>query len=128
MIHPTIIVDNSPGSSNNVLKQQPHDAEGYSGDMRDGVYAGKGTYVWPNGDRYVGEFRDGKRHGKCVYAFANGDLFNGKYKDDSKYGKGRYIYGKYFLIFKNDCYVLGIILNFTLSANGDVFDGTYLVS
>ena len=87
MIHPTIIVEEDGNNNKN-------QDTGYFGDMRDGVYSGKGTYVWPNGDRYVGEFRGGNRHGKCVYSFANGDVFNGKYKDDTKYGKGRYLYGK----------------------------------
>ena len=80
------------------------DALGYSGEFLNGIYSGKGAYVWPNGDRYIGDFKDGKRHGSCVYSFANGDVFNGKYKDDMKFGKGRYLY-----------------------ANGDIFEGTYLV-
>ncbi len=32
----------------------------YTGDLQDGVRQGKGTVVYPNGDRYTGDFRAGE--------------------------------------------------------------------
>ena len=35
---------------------------------------GKGTAVWPNGDRFDGEFVGGKRHGQGVKTNKNGKV------------------------------------------------------
>lgn len=41
----------------------------YTGDLQDGVRQGKGTVVYPNGDRYTGDFRAGKSaaHSFCLF-------------------------------------------------------------
>ena len=36
----------------------------YKGDIKDGRFAGKGTYSFQTGTKYVGELKDGMFHGK----------------------------------------------------------------
>jgi hypothetical protein len=38
----------------------------YQGTFKKGLPAGKGKYVWGNGEFYIGDFKNGMRHGKGV--------------------------------------------------------------
>ena len=55
--------------------------------LKDG-YTGKGTYIFPNGDKYVGSFEDGYRHGKGVFTWTNGARYKGDFIKDQMEGKG----------------------------------------
>ena len=67
--------------------------------------AGKGTYVFDNGEKYIGEFKNGKRHGQGRHTFSTGDVYVGEFKDDKRNGHGTYNFisgGVYVGQFKND--------------------------
>ena len=87
----------------------------YEGEVRDGVYNGKGkivfsngdvkegtfvdgkltgqgSYTWASGDRYVGEFKDGKFTGFGEYFYKNGSRYRGSWSNDQKSGFGVYFY------------------------------------
>lgn len=55
--------------------------------LKDG-YTGKGTYIFPNGDKYVGSFEEGYRHGKGVFTWTNGARYKGDFIKDQMEGKG----------------------------------------
>lgn len=63
----------------------------YTGEIKNGVENGKGTFVWSNGDKYVGDWVNGKRHGQGTMTWANGDKYTGEYKNDLFDGQGTYI-------------------------------------
>lgn len=85
---------------------------GYKGEIRDGVYHGKGILTIPprtcyegdfcygnfhgkgvltlsNGDRYEGEFHKGMFHGQGIYTCADGMRYEGEYKDGQSHGRGK---------------------------------------
>ena len=87
----------------------------YEGEVRDGVYNGKGkivfsngdvkegtfvdgqltgqgSYTWTSGDRYVGEFKDGKFTGFGEYFYKNGSRYRGSWNNDNRSGFGVYFY------------------------------------
>ncbi|MBD2056125.1 pentapeptide repeat-containing protein [Oculatella sp. FACHB-28] len=49
---------------------------------------GRGSMMYPNGDRYDGEFRDGKRNGCGTFTFENGRNYVGQFRDDQFQGQG----------------------------------------
>lgn len=53
---------------------------------------GRGTYVFPNGDRYSGDWRDGKQHGFGLYVIESGDIYEGEWSYGLKQGRGREVY------------------------------------
>lgn len=63
---------------------------------------GKGTLLYPQGDRYHGDFVDGGRNGRGMYTFPCGDVYDGEWKRDVREGRGVQLY-----------------------ANGDVYDGEW---
>lgn len=87
----------------------------YSGDFRDGLKIGFGTYkyedgtvytgTWKddkmegygkaefsNGDTYTGNFSDYRMDGKGTYTFSNGDVYTGNFRNDKFSGKGKMTY------------------------------------
>ena len=78
----------------------------YEGYFVNGLYHGKGTYIWANGDRYEGEFMNGQIDGAGRLTF---------------FGNGQYWEG---------LFVQGKISNgsgiFYWGDNGDKFDGQWL--
>jgi len=49
---------------------------------------GRGSMIYPNGDRYDGEFRNGKRNGCGTFTFTNGRSYVGQFRDDRFQGQG----------------------------------------
>jgi len=35
----------------------------YEGEWENGIYDGKGTFLWPNGSKYIGTWKDGFENG-----------------------------------------------------------------
>ena len=54
----------------------------YTGDIKNGKPQGKGTSVYPNGDRYEGEWVKGVRQGKGTYICPDGTKYTGKWSND----------------------------------------------
>lgn len=65
---------------------------------------GKGTYIFPNGNRYEGEWMDDMKSGYGILFYVNGEKYEGFWELDKAHGKGTltYINGtKYVGDFKN---------------------------
>ena len=60
------------------------DGSVYEGDVYEymQVRHGKGTMIYPNGDRYVGDWYRFKRQGKGVMYYADGSVYKGKWIND----------------------------------------------
>ena len=41
----------------------------YEGDLVEGKKHGKGTYIWPNGNKYIGEWENNIINGKGEFIF-----------------------------------------------------------
>ena len=65
----------------------------YFGKFKDDTAHGKGTKIWPDGEKYVGEYKDDKSNGQGTNTWANGDKYVGEYKDGKMYGQGTYSWG-----------------------------------
>lgn len=57
--------------------------EKYEGDMKAGLFDGRGTYTYVSGATYVGEWKNGGRHGQGVLVAGKGD----KYDPQANYNK-----------------------------------------
>ena len=64
--------------------------EYYKGDFINGMFHGKGVYVWANGERYEGDFFFNRRTGKGVYFWPSGERYEGEFADGKLEGWGIY--------------------------------------
>ena len=62
----------------------------YTGEWKNNLPHGEGTYAYANGAKYVGEFKDGKSHGQgtLTYSEAEGGKYVGEFKDGELNGQG----------------------------------------
>lgn len=61
----------------------------YTGEYKDGLRDGFGTYVFPGGlFTYKGEWKRGKMHGKGVYTICDGGTYEGEFIDGEIEGAG----------------------------------------
>jgi len=64
----------------------------YYGDFADGQPTdGRGTMIYPSGNRYDGEYKSGQRHGCGTFTFSNGRRYVGQFDADQFSGKGLWI-------------------------------------
>ncbi len=64
----------------------------YYGEFANGQPAdGKGTMVYPSGNRYDGEYQNGDRSGCGVFGFSNGRRYIGQFEADQFNGQGTWI-------------------------------------
>lgn len=99
----------------------------YYGDFIEGKPAdGKGTMVYPSGNRYDGEYKDGDRSGCGVFDFSNGRRYIGQFKADQFNGKGTWILEtgeRYIGEFKNNqCDGKGIFIFFNGSSKAGLWE------
>eukprot|EP01114_Cavostelium_apophysatum_P009541 TRINITY_DN2269_c0_g1_i1.p1 TRINITY_DN2269_c0_g1~~TRINITY_DN2269_c0_g1_i1.p1 ORF type:complete len:1220 (+),score=341.95 TRINITY_DN2269_c0_g1_i1:204-3863(+) len=59
---------------------------------KEGVYHGRGKYIYSNGSSYSGLFANGQYNGWGIFIGANGDRYEGHFKDDKYHGKGKCLY------------------------------------
>ena len=68
----------------------------YVGNFKDGLFHGRGSYTFSNGDKYVGEFYGDRIHGQGTMTYDNGDKYVGNWEDNKStehsmyHGKGTY--------------------------------------
>ncbi|MBE9070160.1 hypothetical protein IQ260_26315 [Leptolyngbya cf. ectocarpi LEGE 11479] len=61
----------------------------FYGKFDDGQPAnGRGSMIYPNGNRYDGEYRDGQRNGCGTFVFGNGRRYVGQFHNDLFSGRG----------------------------------------
>jgi hypothetical protein len=51
--------------------------------------AGRGTWIWPNGNSYSGEYINGTKHGLGRTTDPSGTIYSGEFANDLPNGKGR---------------------------------------
>lgn len=49
---------------------------------------GRGSAIYPNGQRYDGMFSNGRREGRGTIHFTNGAVYEGRFRDDAVDGQG----------------------------------------
>ena len=49
---------------------------------------GRGSAVYPNGQKYEGLFSNGRREGRGTMNFTNGAVYEGRFRDDAVDGQG----------------------------------------
>jgi hypothetical protein len=49
---------------------------------------GRGSAVYPNGQKYEGLFSNGRREGRGTMHFTNGAVYEGRFRDDAVDGQG----------------------------------------
>jgi hypothetical protein len=54
----------------------------------DGEPSGRGTLIFPTGDRYTGDFARGVFHGQGRFAWKNGNRYEGAWRLGRKHGQG----------------------------------------
>jgi len=98
----------------------------YTGEVRQGLFHGKGKITWSNGEIYEGDWVYGKRTGKGKYTFANGNVYEGDFVDGKWHGKGKIIWTN------GNVYEGDWVYNKLTGkgkytwANGDVYDGYWV--
>lgn len=65
----------------------------YMGQIRDSLFNGKGTCIYPDGTVYDGEWKDGLWEGNGTLVYPDGDIYKGAFHEHRKEGLGTYIYG-----------------------------------
>jgi hypothetical protein len=61
----------------------------YEGDFVEGKMEGRGVYTWPSGARYEGDWLAGEMHGQGTYRFRTGRVYVGELRDSKMHGYGR---------------------------------------
>jgi hypothetical protein len=69
-------------------KVQLPDNGSYEGDIKDGLFDGKGTLISGDGSRYDGEFQEGRFNGRGILTFGQGNKFEGTFVKGLPSGKG----------------------------------------
>lgn len=95
----------------------------YSGQWRNGEFAGYGTVIYSNGHTYAGGFKDGEKHGRGVYTFPDGQVLDGEFNDDNIV-RGTHVCPGYYTFQGN--FVNGKMHKGTMvSDDGTIFEGTF---
>ncbi len=66
------------------------DSATYQGPLVDGLFEGRGTLEWANGDRYEGEFHRGLFHGQGRLTLTDGSTYEGEFRNGMLNGQGVY--------------------------------------
>ena len=59
-------------------------AENYTGEFKNDVFYGQGTYRWTDGTKYIGAWAANKKHGSGYFDYGNGIRSERKYEFDVK--------------------------------------------
>ena len=99
----------------------------YYGEFANGQPAdGKGTMVYPSGNRYDGEYKNGDRSGCGVFEFSNGRRYIGQFEADQFSGQGTWILEtgeRYIGEFKNNqCDGKGTFIFFNGSSKSGIWE------
>jgi len=68
------------------------DSSVYRGELKNGVFDGKGKLTWRNGQEYTGDFKNGMMNGVGVFNLSNGSRYRGEFAEGQISGKGKYKY------------------------------------
>lgn len=91
----TANVTTNPGKTETVKDLEVKFVDGtakYTGLVFNGVPNGKGSAIYPNGQKYDGEYVNGKKSGRGTIIYSNGDTWDGFWKDDNMAGFGIYTF------------------------------------
>jgi hypothetical protein len=59
----------------------------YEGGFEKNVAHGRGTMIFPNGQKYIGDFQNGVKHGYGTYIWWDGRRYEGEYQNGNRNGK-----------------------------------------
>lgn len=66
------------------------DGSVYNGDLKDGLFHGRGKLSWPDGRSYEGQFRRGRMSGRGRLDYNDGCIYEGEFSGGEFNGEGRY--------------------------------------
>ena len=72
---------------------QDASGNGYTGEFKDGIKAGRGSYSYTDGSAYLGAVRDGLKTGQGTMTWPDGSRYVGRFEQDMFNGQGTYTYG-----------------------------------
>lgn len=101
------------------------DGSMYMGQIRDSLFNGQGTCIYPDGTVYQGEWKDGLWNGKGTLVYPDGDIYKGSFVNHVKQGRGTYVYksgARYDGEWKNDMFNGNGTLRFE---DGGIYDGAW---
>jgi len=75
-----------------VENQKLDNGEIFTGTIKKGKRSGKGTMVWPNGDKYVGEWENDLFEGQGTFSQQSGEVYEGYWKAGKLNGHGKVMY------------------------------------
>ena len=64
------------------------DMSKYTGDFKNDMFHGKGTYTWATGDKYIGEWAENMKHGKGSVVWSDGKTYDSDFDKDKDCGNG----------------------------------------
>lgn len=64
------------------------DGSSYTGDVKDGILDGFGTYTYADGRTYTGEFKNNRKHGEGHLKSPTGGSYEGQFVEGLYHGKG----------------------------------------
>ncbi len=123
---PTVVVDTVGGDQYQIRTQIILFCR-YSGLVENGVFNGKGIYLWNDGHAYDGDWKRGKKNGQGMLRWPNGNFYAGSFVNDKFHGMGTFFWitpyeGKYEGEWKNDKRTGKGILSFP---DGTVIEGMW---
>jgi hypothetical protein len=68
--------------------QQFPNGDSYVGEYENGMFSGKGKYIFQDGKIYIGDFRRNHFHGIGQLSDVNGEVYKGEFKNGLRHGKG----------------------------------------
>lgn len=111
---------------NGFFERTYSDGSKYSGNFKDGVWDGEGTYTSSTGIIYKGSFTNGAITGTGKITYTDGHVYEGEYKNAQRDGKGT-------LYYNNGSKYMGAFVADKRSgsgqiwyANGDYFNGYFV--
>ena len=115
--------------NNNSIITKEYSNGTYTGQIKNDLENGYGTYKWDNGEVYEGYWVKGERTGKGKYTWKeSGDIYEGDFINSVRTGKGKYTWKESGDIYEGD-FINSIRTGkgkYTWKESGDIYEGDYI--
>ena len=114
--------------NDNSINTKEYSNGSYTGQIKNDLENGYGTFRWEDGEVYVGYWVKGERSGKGKYTFKTGDIYEGDFINNDRTGKGKYTWKETRDIYEGD-FVDGVRTGkgkYTWKGSGDIYEGDFI--